>query len=373
MTTSFKPASVSLTKQSLQESYPVLDLPAVQPDIPNHLDKNKVTVIRTQLRQMSAIQLANYSPTTIQKTSAAQQQMLDVAKASDIDVLETGFSDIIKLAKGLDVSKVTSPKTGFLSRIKNKFIDVREDLIKEHSSASSQIARVFASCDQSAKAISSRVPLLEQLHIDTQQEYIELDYMIAAGHLEIGQRKVELELLKGESQKDPGSIDLQNKLQEAQFYLQQLEIKVSNDERDQQMAFNTLPQIRMMQSSALTLGQTFATIQGSVMQNWNKQFTISLIGNEQQRGAAVANKVLDLNNQLAINNAKMVRQTSNEVIRSNQRGTYDLATLQTVHNETIGTIEDAFKLAQEGRQQREQISKSVIEMKQQMVKTFSTL
>lgn len=337
--------------------------------IPSNLDRDRVDQVRQELRKVPATEFSTIA--VPKNTSAAQDELLKMAKANDIDILETKFSEVIKLAKGVDLTSLSKPSTGLWAKVKNKFTDVREEVIKAHTNANDQIERVFAAVGTNAKAIAARVPLLEQIHQDTQQEYIDLDYLIAAGKLELEDRTSDLEQLKQQAQADSANIKLQSSLQEAQFNLQQLEIGVSNWERDQQMAFNTLPQVRLMQTNALTMSQTFQTIQGSVLPNWKKQFALTLAGNEQKRAAQLQNKVLDMNNELAISNAVAVRQTTNEVMRANQRGTYDLSTLERVHNETIGTFEDAFKLAQEGRTQRAQITTRVAEMKQQMVEKFS--
>lgn len=375
MNTTFRPSSAAVNLEKVMQPQ-VFNAPVVvqqsQVALPSNIDMSEVNRLRGELRRMTAVQLGSYQPQSSQAAAKIGDDLLKMAKADDIDILETKFADIIKKAKQVDVTKLSAPKGGLIAKIKGMFSDAKEELIRSQSDAAEYIERTFNEIAKNANAVASRVQVLEQMHQYTQQQYVEYDYLVAAGKLEIEQRKAELEQLKLQAANDPSNINLQSQLQEAQFYLQQLEIKVSNDIEDQQMAFNMLPQIRLMQSNALTLGQTFATLRGTVLNNWKKQFALTLIGNEQMRAANVQNAVLDMNNELARKNATALRQTTNAVTTANQRGTYDLATLEHVHNETIGAFEDMFKIAQQGRENRAKIETAVGTMKQQMVQKFAT-
>lgn len=377
MNTTFRPSSAGTVNLEKVMQPQVFHAPVVvqhsQVAIPSNIDMSEVNRLRGEMRSMTASQLGSYQPPASQAAAKIGDELLKLAKANDIDVLETKFADIIKKAKGVDLTKLSNPKKGLFAKVTNFFADAKEEVIKSQSNAADYIERTFGEIAKNANAVASRVQVLEQMHLATQQRYVEYDYLIAAGRLEVEQRAAELEQLKVTAQQDAANINLQSQLQEAQFYLQQLEIKVGNDVSDQQMAFNLLPQIRLMQSNALTIGQTFTTIRGSVMNNWKQQFALSLIGNEQQRAAVVQNAVLDMNNELARNNAKALRQTTNEVAKANQRGVYDIGTLEFVHNETIGSFEDMFKHAQEGRANRQKIETACVTMKQQMVQRFASL
>lgn len=66
------------------------------------------------------------------------------------------------------------------------------------------------------------------------------------------------------------------------------------------------------------------------------------------------NAIDDATNELMRRNADLMRQTSVETAKANQRAVIDVATLRYVHEQLIATVEEVRTIHREGMQQRQQ-------------------
>jgi uncharacterized protein YaaN involved in tellurite resistance len=122
----------------------------------------------------------------------------------------------------------------------------------------------------------------------------------------------------------------------------------------QHAADQSLPMIRLIQANAIQLIEKFNTVRDITIPSWKRQFAIQLSLSEQKRAAELSNTIDDATNELMRRNADLMRQTSVDTAKANQRAVIDVATLRHTHEQLIATVEEVRTIHREGMQQRQQ-------------------
>jgi uncharacterized protein YaaN involved in tellurite resistance len=197
--------------------------------------------------------------------------------------------------------------------------------------------------------MGQRVVEFDRMHEIVREERHGLGLHIAAGKRRIA--SLRSEQLAGQGQDDPQQRIRQGELDNA---IRLLDKRVGDLLVMQHAADQSLPMIRLIQANAILLIEKFNTVRDITIPSWKRQFAIQLSLNEQKNAVALSNAIDDATNEMMRRNADLLRQTTVETAKANQRAVIDVATLRHVHEQLIATVEEVRTIHREGMQQRQQ-------------------
>ena len=85
---------------------------------------------------------------------------------------------------------------------------------------------------------------------------------------------------------------------------------------------------------------------------WKNQIAIAITMLRQQAALKLQRDVTNTTNELLARNSEMLKVSSIEIARENERGIVDIETLKKVNQDLIETLEETLAISQEGRQKR---------------------
>ena len=117
--------------------------------------------------------------------------------------------------------------------------------------------------------------------------------------------------------------------------------------------------------------EKFNAVRSITIPSWKRQFAIQLSLEEQKNAVELSNAIDDATNEIMRRNADLMRQTSVETAKANQRAVIDIATLRHVHEQLIQTVEEVRTIHRDGMAQRRQAEADLVRMREDVQKRLA--
>lgn len=284
------------------------------------------------------------------KTAAFSSQLLDQVRNRDLDASGDKLGEVVRIARNLKLDGLSErSKVPVIGGLIDKLRASKGELVQKFSDTNRQIEQLMGDVGSQQALMSQRVGEFDRMHDIVREERHALGLHIAAG-------KRRLAGLRQEQQAALGQDDPQVRIRQGEVdnAIRLLDKRVGDLVVMQHAADQSLPMIRLIQTNAILLIEKFNTVRDITLPSWKRQFAIQLSLNEQKQAVALSNAIDDATNDLMRRNADLLRQTTVDTAKANQRAVIDVATLRHVHEQLIATLEEVRTIHREGMQQRQQ-------------------
>lgn len=284
------------------------------------------------------------------KSAAFSSQLLDQVRNRDLDASGDKLGEVVRIARTLNLDALTQrSKLPVIGGLIDKLRASKGELVQKFSDTNRQIEQLLGDVGGQQALMGQRVGEFDRMHEIVREERHALGLHIAAGK----QRLAELHL---EQQANVGTDDPQLRIRQNELdnAIRLLDKRVGDLRVMQHAADQSLPMIRLIQANAIQLIEKFNTVRDITIPSWKRQFAIQLSLSEQKNAVELSNAIDDATNDLMRRNADLMRQTSVETAKANQRAVIDVATLRHAHDQLIATVEEVRSIHRDGMQQRQQ-------------------
>lgn len=295
------------------------------------------------------------------QVAGVSKSLLEQTKASELEQFGMKLGELISTAKGLRPQDLKDK--GLIGKIKGMFGSAKEQFMSQYQTVAKQIDRFMAELQAHSTLQQRRITDLERMYEANYQEHQSIERSIAEGTQVAETMRHQLSGI------DTSGMDTMaaQRIQDLRATLDRLEKRVDDLKRVKMLAEQTAPQIRLMQENARLLVNKFNDIKTLTIPAWQKQFALQIVLMEQKRGADLANAVDDATNEALKRSADLLRQNTQQIGRAAQRGVVDIETLEHINRQTIGALEDARQIVEEGRRQRAQTDVQLESMRSQLL------
>lgn len=284
------------------------------------------------------------------KTAAFSSQLLDQVRNRDLDASGDKLGEVVRIARTLKLDGLTErSKVPVIGGLIDKLRASKGELVQKFSDTNRQIEQLLGDVGSQQALMGQRVGEFDRMHEIVRDERHALGLHIAAG-------KQRLAELRSEQQAGVGNDDPQVRIRQGELdnAIRLLDKRVGDLVVMQHAADQSLPMIRLIQANAIQLIEKFNTVRDITIPSWKRQFAIQLSLSEQKSAVELSNAIDDATNDLMRRNADLMRQTSVETAKANQRAVIDVATLRHAHDQLIATVEEVRSIHRDGMQQRQQ-------------------
>jgi uncharacterized protein YaaN involved in tellurite resistance len=150
------------------------------------------------------------------------------------------------------------------------------------------------------------------------------------------------------------------------------EKKIHDLELTRMVSLQMAPQIRMIQSSDITMSEKIQTTLSNTIPLWKSQMVIALGVEHSKKAAQAQRQVSDLTNQLLKKNAERLKMATIETAKESERGIVDMETLIATNESLISTIDEVMKIQAEGRQKRREAEGRLTELEEELKQKLLT-
>ena len=149
-------------------------------------------------------------------------------------------------------------------------------------------------------------------------------------------------------------------------FLDRLEKRNHDLKLTRQMTIQQAPQIRLIQNTNQALAEKIQSSITTTIPLWKNQIAIAMTLLRQKDAVTAQRQVSETTNQLIQKNSEMLKISTIETARENERGIIDLETLQKTQKDLIETLEETLKIQQEGRVRRRKAEVELTNMEEDL-------
>ncbi len=308
--------------------------------------------------------ISDFGKQVAEHASEYADALLAEIRNKDLDEAGAKLSQVVLIAKALNMNALSDrrskiPVLGlFIDRLKLS----TDKVMGQFESTKQQIDSLVNEVEKTQAGLGKRNATLEKMFAGVKSEYRLLGLHIGAGSVRLTELRHDA-IDKRAKAKSPTEIQ---EVADVDSMITNLDVRVGNLRAMQQSALQTLPQIRVVQTSNQVLVDKFQTIKQITVPAWKRQFMLSLGLNEQKNAVELAQMIDETTNALLRKNAELLHRNSVETAKSNQRLVIDVDTLQHVQDTLIKTVEDVVKIQREGVSKRAAAEKQIGEMRVQL-------
>lgn len=289
--------------------------------------------------------------------------ILEGVRTKDTGVVGNNLTSLLSTIQGVDMETLQEKKS-VISKIPllGKIVKGAETTKIKLQSITETVDRIVVSLDKARKELIRDVNMLDALYNKNMEYLRNLEMYIAAGEVKYKELSdTTLAQLRNRAEQTKDMLDIQ-KYNDFSQALNEMEKRIHDLKLSREIALQTLPQIRLLQSNDKILANK---IQSSILTTipiWKNQIALTISLNKQKTALELQKKVSDTTEDMLKKNADLLKMNSIEIAKESERGVISIETLRETHTKLIETIDESMKIYEDGRKKRGEVEKELIEL-----------
>jgi len=310
--------------------------------------------------------------------SAAQEsvtgvadEMLEGVRNKQTAAAGEALNEMITTLRGLPVGDLEpGKKPGVVERLFRKATPVARAL-QRYEHVRSQVDMISNRLDAHTTRLLTDIGLLDRLYDKTLEYFRRLEVYIAAGQERL--RQLDSDTLPALAREAESSRDVlkAQQLTDLRAKRDELERRVHDLRLTRQVTMQSLPSIRMVQQNDKALVGKISSTMANTIPLWRQQLAMAVTIARSAEAGETLQKATDLTNELLTANAETLRSSTQTIRTQVERGIVDIAAVKQANDALIATIDDALRIAEDGKRQRVEAEKQLatceVELKQALV------
>ncbi len=326
-------------------------------------EKKMVDQFAKQIQLSNSQMILQYGVGAQKKISAFSETTLNKVKTKDLGEVGDMLTDLTKNLKNFGEEE---EEKGFFKNLFKKPADKIEDMKVKYQSAEQNVDKVVKLLENHQVQLMKDIAVMDQLYELNKVYFKELSMYIMAGRKKLEEvHNVELPKLLDKATRSGRPEDGQE-ASDLQAMCNRFEKKIHDLELTRMISLQTAPQIRMLQNNDTLMTEKIQSTIVNTIPLWKSQMVLSLGVQHSAQAAKAQREVTDLTNQLLQKNAETLKMSTIATARESERGIVDLDTLKKTNESLIQTIDEVFKIQEEGRQKRLEAEKELRRMEDEL-------
>lgn len=326
-------------------------------------EKRMVDQFAKQIQLNNSQMILQYGVGAQKKISAFSETTLNKVKTKDLGEVGDMLADLTKSLKNFGEEE---EEKGFFKNLFKKPADKLEDMKIKYQSTEQNVDKVVKMLESHQVQLMKDIAVMDQLYELNKVYFKELSMYIMAGKKKLEEvHRVELPTLIDKATKSGRPEDGQE-VNDLQAMCDRFEKKIHDLELTRMISLQTAPQIRMLQNNDTLMTEKIQSTIVNTIPLWKSQMVLALGVHHSAQAAKAQREVTDLTNQLLQKNAETLKMSTIATAKESERGIVDLETLKKTNESLIQTINEVFKIQEEGRQKRKEAEKELRRMEDEL-------
>lgn len=311
-------------------------------------EQKQVDDFSRQIDITNTTAVLNYGTGTQKKLADFSEKTLESVRTKDLGETGEMVSNLILQLKNFEVDDNEKGILGFFHKAQNKAAALQT----RYAKVETNVTTITNELEKHQITLMKDATMLDKMYDMNLTYFKELTMYILAGKkrlaeiratdLKEAQQKAQLSGLPQDAQ---AAKDLDDKCTRFEKKLYDLELT-------RNIALQTGPQIRLMQSSDTEMAQKIQSTIVNTIPLWKSQMVIALGIEHSAQAAKAQREVSDMTNELLKKNAQKLKTATIENAKELERGVVDIETLKQTNAELISTLDEVVKIQSEGREKR---------------------
>ena len=328
------------------------ETPAADPaDCLTDEERQKVEAFVDKIDITDTAGVLAYGVGSPRKVSDFSARALAGVEGRDLGEIGDDIGTLIVTLKGFDPEKEEkSGPFGLFRKTRNNL----ERLRTRYAEVEKSVSAISEVLEGHQHTLLKDISMLDQLYALNESYFKELTMYIVAGRKKLEQvRSGEL----AELQEKAAASGLAEDAQAARDLAQKcdrFEKRIYDLELTRQIALQTAPQIRLVQSSDAVMAEKIQSTLVNTIPLWKNQMVIALGIEHAGEAARAQREVTEMTNDLLRKNADRLKVATVDAAREAERGIVDIETLRHTNEQLISTLDEVKRIQDEGREKRHQ-------------------
>ena len=361
---------VSVTPLSeVSHDFPAAQTEASPKKLIDTLDEKHQEQARALAKQIDETNLQaiiSYGAAAQKQLGEFSHQMLSHVQAKDTGEIGDILNDLMERLNETDPNDLVAENQGFFQKFFGKIKKSIYEMQAKYQEVGSQVDKIAIRLDHEKNGLLNDNLSLEQLYQRNKDFFDALNIYIAAGEIKLAELQEILipeALEKARVTGDQMDVQVVNDLEQ---FLDRLEKRNHDLKLTRQMTIQQAPQIRLIQNTNQALAEKIQSSITTTIPLWKNQIAIAMTLLRQKDAVTAQRQVSETTNQLIQKNSEMLKISTIETARENERGIIDLETLQKTQKDLIETLEETLKIQQEGRARRRKAEVELTNMEEDL-------
>lgn len=293
--------------------------------------------------------IIQYGAATQSRMVAFSETVLSQVRNKDMGAVGDTLSVLVSDLKTLDqVINKPGGFWGFLMNLKKKLHYIKA----EYSKIETNVVQVERQLERHQQTLLKDIHIFDRLYEQNEQYYRDITLYIQAGEEKVNEMQTTvLPQLKTEAETSGNPHQVQQ-YKDMEQLLNQFDKKLHDLRLSRMISLQLAPQIRLVQNNSSMLMDKIQSSIVNTLPLWRNQMVLALGLVHSQQALEAQKAVNDATNKMLQRNSELLRTSSTKIAVENERGIVDIETLKRVNKELFATIDEVFKIQNEGRIKR---------------------
>ncbi len=311
--------------------------------------------------------LSNFGVETQRKLGYYSNELLTKVKAKDSGDAGAAINELLAQINMIKIDE--NEKPGFFSRLPfmKKIGDRTKKLASQYNSVSENVDDVVVKLEKTRQSVLKDTTGLEVMFKQVVEYIQEVRSLMAAGKLKI--EEIETQMIpEVQAEVESSNQDelVVQRLADLVSFKDRLEKKVHDFTLSHTIATQSMPQIRMIQTTNEVLAQKIQNSIVTVIPVWRQQVAIALGLEKQRKALEIQKRVTDTTNEMLLKNSQMLKTNVVTAATENERGIVDVDTLKKVNKDMMETLDAVLKISEEGSRKRAEAVKELAAVQEEL-------
>lgn len=295
----------------------------------------------------------SYGSTAQTKLSEFSQSMLNTVSSQDIGPIGDSLNQLMYRLNEANPDELRVGEGNIFQKMFGKVKQSIYEITTKYQKIGAQIDKIATKLNVEKDGLLRDNQMLETLYNKNKDYFDALNIYIAAAELKIEEMKLTtIPAATEKAQASGDQMDVQVVNDYTQF-LDRLDKRTYDLKLARQITIQQAPQIRLIQNTNQALAEKIQASINTAIPLWKNQVAIALTLLRQKDAATAQRQVSETTNDLLKKNSEMLKISTIETAKENERGIVDLETLQQTQNDLVETLEETLRIQKEGRERRQ--------------------
>ena len=315
----------------------------------------KAKELSKSLDENNSQSVIEYGSLAQKKIGDFSQSVLNKVQAKDLGEVGTALTDLMYQLQESNPNDLVAEDPGFFKKMFGKVKKSIFEITQKYQKLGAGIDKISIKLTHEYKGLLDDNKTLETLYAENLDYFHALNVYIAGAELKIKELdETIIPQARIEAENTPDNAIAVQKISDLESYKNRLDKRQYYLKLARQITIQQAPQIRMIQNTNQELAEKIQTSINTAIPLWKNQVAIALTLLKQKDALTSQRIVSSTTNDLLTKNSEMLKQSSIEAARENERGVVDIETLKTTQANLIETIQETMNIQREGAIKRRQ-------------------
>jgi uncharacterized protein YaaN involved in tellurite resistance len=234
--------------------------------------------------------------------------------------------------------------------------------LSRYDSLAKQIDKITVELETGQRQLLKDILLLDNLYERNKNFAQTLELLVVAGSLRVKEYNEDvLPVLKEKADASDDPEDAQHYANVSKL-VNNFEKRLHDLKLTRMIAFQTAPQIKMIQANDQVLAEKLNTAINNTIPLWKQQVVLAITLMRQGEALKAQKAVSETTKRLLEENSKRLKTQAVTIAKENEKGLVSIDTLKQVNADLISTLDQTLEIQQEGRRARALVERELIQL-----------